>query len=333
MKLRQFFKLAGKVKLDKMLTYAKDISVKTGKPKLFILADMTWCALRYSAGYVDYSVFEFYNIDGKHRKTYITRGINNEFIRKFNDREYWHLFDNKDEFNDLFSIYLKRSWLNFLSSDADTVFDFVKRYGKVISKPRDSSCGKGIIIVNADEWNDAASLYKMLEENACGVLEEIVVQHPLMASLYPHSVNTLRISTVANDSGVYPIYALIRMGNGGKFVDNLNSGGMAAPVDLKSGVISMPAADKNAVTYSVHPQTNAQITGFSIPFWQEALDMCIEGARVVPQIRYIAWDIAITEDGPLMIEGNHFPGHDIIQLPAHSPDKTGLLPLLKKHLY
>ena len=60
--------------------------------------------------------------------------------------------------------------------------------------------------------------------------------------------------------------------------------------------------------------------------------LCEECAKVIPQVRYVGWDIAITEKGPVVIEGNQFPGHDILQLPVHCPDKIGMLPVIKKAL-
>ena len=53
---------------------------------------------------------------------------------------------------------------------------------------------------------------------------------------------------------------------------------------------------------------------------------------MVPQVGYVGWDIAVTENGPLIIEGNHFPGHDILQMPPHVPDKIGMLPTFKKYI-
>ena len=72
--------------------------------------------------------------------------------------------------------------------------------------------------------------------------------------------------------------------------------------------------------------TGARIPGTAIPYWQEAVAMCLEASRVVPQVRFVAWDVAITPDGPVFIEGNSFPSHAIPQFAAHFPDGIGILP-------
>ena len=39
----------------------------------------------------------------------------------------------------------------------------------------------------------------------------------------------------------------------------------------------------------------------------------------------IGWDVAFTPDGPCLVEGNNFPGHDIYQLPEHTHSKIGMM--------
>ena len=49
-------------------------------------------------------------------------------------------------------------------------------------------------------------------------------------------------------------------------------------------------------------------------------------------MRHVGWDVAITPDGPAIIEGNEYPGTDLCQLAPHYPEKTGLWPYYKKIL-
>ena len=41
---------------------------------------------------------------------------------------------------------------------------------------------------------------------------------------------------------------------------------------------------------------------------QEACDFVCKAAKQIPEIQYIGWDVAITKEGPAIIEGNSFPG-------------------------
>ena len=60
--------------------------------------------------------------------------------------------------------------------------------------------------------------------------------------------------------------------------------------------------------------------------------MCLKAAEKVPEMRFIAWDVAITENGPTFIEGNSFPSHAVPQFAAHYPDGIGILPEFRKFI-
>lgn len=80
-------------------------------------------------------------------------------------------------------------------------------------------------------------------------------------------------------------------------------GGVMCPIDIKSGKI-IAAADENGKMYDVHPDSKIPIIGFQVPKWNEAMEMAIELARQIPSNRYAGWDLALTKNGWLMIEGN-----------------------------
>lgn len=101
---------------------------------------------------------------------------------------------------------------------------------------------------------------------------------------------------------------------------------MVAPIDIETGIVQDKAIDKNKVLYEVHPATGTQIKGFKFPEWEEALEMCKEASKIVPQMAYVGWDVGFSEKGPVFVEANEFPGHDIYQLPEHTPDKIGMMP-------
>ncbi len=297
---------------------------KSGKSKIFIFFDMIWCGLRYGAGPNDYKVFEFYNLKHANRKTFITRGVNNALVRKFNDKKYWHLFDNKEDFNQLFAEFMHRDWLVNDTMTKEEFKEFLKGKKEIIYKPSQGTCGIGVEKFSVTEA-DADGLYKLLSAKEKGVIEEVVYNHHAIREVYPHAVNTVRVVTILKDGVCYPISAFWRIGMDGKSIDNLTTGGMAAKVDIETGTVPLPAADKNGIVYEKHPMTGKDIVGFTIPCWDKVLETVDKAARVVPQIAYVGWDVCVRENDILLIEGNSFPGHDILQLPAYTPDKIGLM--------
>lgn len=323
------------MKMDKKAMWKTTglLKKRSGKSRLWLMQDMLKCGIKYNAGYVDYKIAQMYKLNDEQRKTVITRGISNEIVRKMNPKEYWHTFDDKAEFNAFFSKWIPRKWMRINdSTTAEEVDEFCKYQEQLIGKPIEGSSGVGIQKYTKENWNNGGKEFlNTLRKDGIGILEEVVIQHPKMASLCPTSVNTCRIATLLGDKDQGIVYAFLRIGNG-KVMDNVDCGGMAARINLETGKLLTVGADKQGNTFIKHPMTNTSIIGFQIPFWEEAKAMCMEAAQMIPEMRFIAWDVAITENGPTFIEGNSFPSHAIPQFAAHYPDGIGILPEFRKFI-
>jgi len=291
---------------------------------------MLRCGLRYGAGYKDYALCAFWDLSPEQRATYVTRGINNRIVRLCNDPAWYHCVADKREFNRIYGRFVRRGWLDLEQCGYDAFAEFMGGRDAVIAKPTADTCGRGIEKLRKADFSSLRELYAHLKAGGAGLVEDVIVPHPQVARLYPDAVNTYRIVTVTRGGRAGVVYAYIRIGNGGRFVDNFNSGGMTAPVDLESGVIGFPAVDKDGGCYPVHPATGCPIAGYPLPFWRESIEMCLEAAKVVPQLGYVGWDVAVSPQGPQLIEGNHFPGHDIYQMPALTENGMGVLPRFKE---
>ena len=297
----------------------------SGKSRAALMLDMARCARRYGAGYVDYKIAQMYRLTPEQRASVITRGMSNRIVATMNDKAFWHFFDNKNEFNTLFAQQVGRGWLDLTRTTEAEFATFLKGRGDLICKPLDGSSGQGIQKRTPADYGDPAALLAELRAQGIGIVEDRVEQHEALSRLCPTSVNTIRVATLLGDKQEGIVYAYLRIGNG-RVMDNVDCGGMAVPVDLESGVLSGVGADKQGNTYEVHPMTGTRIPGTQIPYWDEICTMCLSAMRVVPQVRFVAWDVAVTPSGPVFIEGNSFPSHAIPQFAAHFPDGFGILP-------
>lgn len=326
-RLGYFAKRLVKMDWKRMWDTTALLKEKSGKSRLWLLSDMLQCGIKYNAGYIDYKIAQMYKLNATQRKTVITRGVSNSIVRRMNDKKYWHFFDNKTEFNAFFAENIQRMWIAIdEKTDLGKLSVMMDRFDQLLGKPLDGSSGQGIIKYSKTDYGtDAAAFHQKLMKDGIGILEEIVVQHEKMASLCPTSVNTVRVATLLGDKQQGIVYAFLRIGNG-KVMDNVDCGGMAARVDLASGKLLTVGADKQGNTFTHHPITGTSIIGFELPYWEEAKAMCLKAAQKVPQMRFVAWDVAITPNGPTFIEGNSFPSHAIPQFAAHYPDGIGILP-------
>lgn len=288
--------------------------VKKKSTKKFIIIDMIYCSIKYQAAFFDYLEFEFYNLNNKQRKTFLTNGKNNEIVKMFNNKNYWHILDNKAEFNDYYKKYLNRDYLR-PNSSKDEFNEFIKNKDKIILKPIDGIGGKGIEIKNTDNVN-----YEYCKNY---LLEEVIIQNKELNKIYDKSVNSLRMFTFFDGENSYLLQSIIKFGNN-SFVDNFSSGGMYAFLNDDGKVIT-PAIDQNDNMYISHPYSKELILGFHVPLFDEAKKTVLEASKELKEIRYIGWDVAIKDDGICIIEGNSYPG--VFQIkPSFSKNKTGILP-------
>ncbi len=328
-----FFKRLVRLDWKRMWATTAVIRERSGKARIPLLFDMLKCAVKYNAGYMDYKIAEMWDLNDAQRRTVITRGISNSIVRRMNDKADWHFFDDKTQFNELFKEWIPRKWLLIDENTDPAALAPLTGPGKaLIGKPLEGSSGQGIQKYEPEAWADGPEAFlRRLRDDGIGILEEMVVQHPEMARMCPTSVNTCRIATLLGDKRQGIVYAFLRIGNG-KVMDNVDCGGMAARIDLDSGKLLTVGADKAGNRYEKHPITGTDIIGFTIPYWEEAKQMCLDAAKKVPSMRFVAWDVAITADGPTFIEGNSFPSHAVPQFAAHYPDGIGILPEFRKFI-
>lgn len=324
-KMTYLMKRIKNMNFGNMFKTVNDVHKRCGKPSFIIFFDMIGCGLKYQAGYMDYQLFEMYKMNSRERKTIITRGINNEIQKKYNDPEYLKFFRDKVLFNETFDKYLKRDWIYLKNDNLEDFKKFLKGKEYVMVKPSSGSCGQGIDKLKVADY-DPKELFDKLMSEERRLVEQVAMQCEEIARLHPSSINTLRVVTLNKKV----VVAFLRIGNKGYVVDNFNHEGLAAPIDINDGIIKYKAIDKEHNEYDTHPYTNERIVGLQIPYWQEVIDLCEEASKVVPQIGYTGWDVCIGKDEPFLIEGNEFPGHDIYQLPPHREGNWGLYPLFKK---
>jgi Sugar-transfer associated ATP-grasp len=108
----------------------------------------------------------------------------------------------------------------------------------------------------------------------------------------------------------------------GIVVDNFHAGGIAAQVDLDSGVVGRATdlgLQRDTQWFDDHPTTGARIAGRRIPMWQDVLDVARRAHRAFGDQIIVGWDVAVLEVGPQLIEGNKGPDFDIIQRTSRAP--------------
>lgn len=309
----------------RMYSNARAVHGYSGKNTLLILIDMAQCILNDHIGYMEYNLFHFVNKSKEKRKTYVNFDYSQYLFKTLNEKEYIDLFNDKLQFNEVFRDYLGREFLNIEKSSFEDFEAFCKGKDLFFCKPADSCSGKGIYKnIYLDDNSDLRQIYDYLREKHLFV-EESIIQHDEMKKLNPTSINTVRVTTLLDQHDeAHVMYALQRIGINNMSVDNVGSGGIYTVLSEDGQIVCPCWSDKTITTYTKHPTTGMELLGFQVPYFKQALELCKNAAKVEKHIRYVGWDIAISDKGPVIVEGNPLPGYDMPQNYFVTNKDTGL---------
>jgi hypothetical protein len=186
--------------------------------------------------------------------------------------------------------------------------------------------GTGWSSDGAPPIDEAALLahFRELSKSERYLVQLRLVPHSDLANLSGAVLTTIRMVTIRNEDGDFEAtHAVFRMPNGpGAKVDNFHAGGLASMVDMETGALGSGSdigLRPNAAWHTHHPDSGAAIAGRVLPFWRETVDLARRAHAALPEWAVIGWDIAIVEDGPVVIEGNGGADLDIIQRAYRAP--------------
>lgn len=142
--------------------------------------------------------------------------------------------------------------------------------------------------------------------------------HSELRDLTAGALPTVRVLTCLDERREPEVMTAMLRTSFGKnvTVDNLHAGGIGALVDLETGALSSSSnlgSDATLGWFSVHPDSGAPIEGRRLPFWEQVKAHAVAAHSHFMDRVVIGWDIAIVEEGPILIEGNGNPDLDILQ--------------------
>lgn len=318
--------------IRRMINNAKMVANYSNHSFLYVLFDMSKCILKENVGYMEYNFFHYIDKPKDKRDTYVTFDKSKKIYNMLNDDKYIDIFDNKLLFNAKFSDYLGREFIDAAHCSLKDFENYCRGKKQIFCKPKNSCSGKGIY--KSIELNDTVNikeLHQFMIDNEL-FCEDVIEQHPEMNQLSNTSINTVRITTVCKDGKAHFMYALLRMGIGDMKVDNIASGGIYTVLSNDGEIINPCWSDKTIKTYEVHPTNGFKLIGFKVPMFKEAVEVCKKAALVEQHVGYVGWDVAITPNGPVLVEGNQLPGYDMPQNFFATGKEIGLLPEFEKIL-
>jgi hypothetical protein len=189
--------------------------------------------------------------------------------------------------------------------------------------------GDGQFLCNDGSRADGKQVLEILRQNSkqkAYIVQPRLKSHSEIADLACGALATVRVMSCRNETGGYEVTnAVFRMKRyADVIVDNYHAGGIAANVDINTGVLGEGTRGGWGVVtdgwYEQHPISHTAIPQRKLPCWETMIDFVQDAhVRLFPDQVVIGWDVAILENGPCLIEANKAPDLDIIQRAQKGP--------------
>lgn len=280
----------------------------------FLWIDSIWSFIIYGCTIRQYRYGHFYRLRHFERRRVVTTRKYFKLIA-INDKQSIHWLENKRDFNKMFSHFVHRDWLESSSMSFESFKALYMCSERLFIKPIEGTEGKGIRILDcaSTSINQIREMFESLKGTNC-IIEKAVLQHPQM-EFNTKAVNTIRVLSIMDKATqeVTVFKTVIRIGNKDALVDNYHQGGCVYDIDINSGRICSSGISISGETKVFHHGTDICMLGYQIPNWDMVIDSCMKAHKLLPSCRYIAWDVAILNEGVELIEGNHRGDYDMIE--------------------
>ncbi len=215
---------------------------------------------------------------------------------------------------------------------------------EVFIKPVLGDSGKGILLAEPKEGRlcingrivDTHELKHHMAERY--IIQEPILQADALNQLCTRTVASMRIITAMKDRHPVYITSLLTLSTSDNRMSNWFAGGVTVGIDPQTGQLKKYAFNKPGFGTRItrHPATGIAFEGFTLPYYKEAVELALKAHRYFYGTHSIGWDMAITNTGPVFIEGNNLWGMGSLQannpgfvenylasLPGHKKNHSG----------
>lgn len=256
----------------------------------------------------EYYLYDFEKASFEKRSTFMTRQLTNRYYSVINAKKFRKVLDKKNLSYKVFKDYYKRDLICVnKEEDKEKFLKFIKDKEKFILKPFSGHSGDGIEILSTSDFSSKEELFDYTMEKAPYVAEELIKQSEGLGCFHEKSVNTIRVVTFQYKEDVSILWAFLRTGQGGYSVDNMGAAGLGALIDEKTGKIISDGVNWRGDKEKCHPDSKIQFKGFQIPRWDEAVETAKNLATELSEMHCVGWDLALTDKGWVLVEGNARP--------------------------
>lgn len=298
--------------------FARAFAAKNGTSAAAIEKDIIRAKKRNHISFGEYEWTGYHMRTEVQKNSISTLWTRAQFRKTYTDRRYISILMNKYIFSKVFSDFYGRNCLLTRDMNEARLCELAGESGKVVYKPACKGQGKGVRILPAGTAEERSAAMEFIRSEAQGIVEAYICQHDVLARLNPGAVSIVRFYSVCPPSGSY-LFAPVLTTAISREISNGCQDALTAMIDIRTGTVITDAVDQNKMMeHAVHPITGVPFQGLRLPFWEETIEMMRRAVPLASKISNIGWDVALTGDGPIIVEANTIPGFNTAQYRGYS---------------
>lgn len=149
------------------------------------------------------------------------------------------------------------------------------------------------------------------------IIQKWLQQHPRLSAFNATSINTLRIVSYHTGLDVVISGASLLVGPEGSLINNPEAGN-----ETLFGIGMDGKVSDCAYSFAAATMTPTHHAGETIPFFSEACALVRRAHAMIPEVFSVGWDVVITPDGPLLLEGNDGWSPRALQFPNQRGERS-----------
>ncbi len=277
-------------KFDKSISFGR-LSAKIRAVSSFVV---------WGTSFSEYFGYRFWEKSFSEKREYMTRRHMFKFFDKYNQKDFRSRIGDKSLSSKYYGEFMKREQF-FYNEGLDKFREFCKKHSDIFIKKSICWGGDFCRLEHLENDDEIKKCYDTLSDDY--IVEPKLENCEEIKKYSPISLNTIKVTVLNLKKGPEIQFAIIRFGNN-TVVDNVHNGGICCGIDIASGKINTLGFDKNFRRFSKHPVSGYDFLDFEIPQFDKVREIALKASKITPELRYASWDIAVTPDGPVLIEGN-----------------------------
>jgi hypothetical protein len=157
----------------------------------------------------------------------------------------------------------------------------------------------------------------LLTRESGHIFQECLEPHPDIATLIGNRLPSVRVIVFLSQNDPVIFRAVCKLPMGINIADNYwRDGNMLGAIAMDTGEIKrvVRGTGSDLVEIERHPDTGEKLIGYSLPGWPKVRELVGAAARTLPGVRTQAWDVALSSQGPVLLEVNFGGDLNLAQL-------------------